>query len=144
MTSAKKQPREKTPAQKAEILSGVVPYLSVKNANDAAEFYVKAFGATEAYRHPVDDKGRTMHIHLYINNASVMLADFYPEHGFSYEKPQAFTLHLKVDDVDQWWKRATEAGAEVVMPLQEMFWGDRYGQVRDPFGVTWAMGAPAE
>lgn len=144
MANTKKQPRPKTPAQQAEVLGGVVPYLSVSNANDAAAFYAKAFGATEAFRHPLDDKGRTMHIHLHINKGSVMLADFYPEHGFAYERPQAFTMHLKVDDVDKWWKRATDAGAEIVLPPQEMFWGDRYGQLRDPFGVMWSMGAPAE
>ncbi len=55
---------------------------------------------------------------------------------------RGYTLHMKVDDVDFWWKRAVDAGAEVVLPLQRMFWGDRYGQLRDPFGVLWSMGQP--
>jgi uncharacterized glyoxalase superfamily protein PhnB len=83
-----------------------------------------------------------MHIHLYINNGSVMLGDAYPEHGYPLQAPQAFTLHLDVEDPDAWWNRAVEAGAEIVLPLQVMFWGDRYGQLRDPFGVLWSIGAP--
>ena len=124
------------------VLGGVAPYLSVSNAGAAADFYVKAFGAKEAVRMPPDDKGRYMHIHLVINGGSVMLADAFPDHGHPLETPAAFTLHLQVDDVDAWFERAAKAGAEVVMPLAEMFWGDRYGQLRDPFGVLWSMGMP--
>ena len=109
----------------------------------AADFYKRAFGAAEAYRHPLDDKGRTMHIHRYINGGSVMLSDFDPEHGHPEKAPQAFNLGLAVKDVDAWWKRAVDAGCEIAMPLEKQFWGDRYGQVRDPFGVTWALFAPA-
>jgi uncharacterized glyoxalase superfamily protein PhnB len=126
-----------------QVLGGVAPYLSVSNAGAAADFYVKAFGAREAIRMPPDDKGRYMHIHLVINGGSVMLADAFPDHGHPLETPAAFTLHLQVDDVDAWFERATKAGAEVVMPLTDMFWGDRYGQLRDPFGVLWSMGMPA-
>jgi PhnB protein len=124
-----------------EVLGGIAPYLFLSGATKAADFYKRAFGAKEVYRHPVDDKGRTMHIHLVINGGSVMLSDFYPEHGFAEKAPQAFNLHIQVDDVDAWWKRATDAGAEIAMPLQKQFWGDRYGQVRDPFGVTWSLAA---
>jgi uncharacterized glyoxalase superfamily protein PhnB len=125
-----------------EVLGGPVPYLQVDGAARAAEFYKRAFGAKEVFRYNVDDKGRTMHIHLHLNGGSLMLSDPYPEHGCALETPQAFTLHLKVDDIDAWWRRAVEAGATVLMPLQVMFWGDRYGQLRDPFGVRWSMGAP--
>ncbi len=125
-------------------LGGVVPYLSVGGAVTAAEFYKRAFEAEEVARHPVDDQGRTMHIHLYINGGSLMLSDPYPEHGHPLQTPQAFSLLLPVKDIDAWWKRAVDAGAEVVMPLQVMFWGDRYGQLRDPFGVLWAMNAPVK
>ena len=83
-----------------------------------------------------------MHIHLYINGASIMLSDAYPEYGHALEKPAGFSVVLPVDDIDAWWKRAVDAGSEVVMPVQEMFWGDLYGQIRDPFGVLWAMDAP--
>jgi uncharacterized glyoxalase superfamily protein PhnB len=126
----------------AEVRGGVVPYLVVDGAIKAAGFYVRAFGATEVARHPVDDQGRTMHVHLYVNGGSLMLSDAYPEHGCPLAAPQGFNLLLRVDDVEAWWRRAVEAGAEIVMPLQDMFWGDRYGQLRDPFGVTWGLGAP--
>ena len=125
------------------VLGGVVPYLAVDGASKASEFYQKAFGATVAAAIPPDESGRTMHIHLRINGGSVMLSDPYPEYGHPLNAPQAFNLHMQVDDVDAWWSRAVQAGAEIVLPLQEMFWGDRYGQLRDPFGVVWAMGAPS-
>jgi len=122
-----------------EVKGGVVAYLNVDGAMKAADFYQRALGALIAASHPPDEKGRTMHVHLYINDSSVMLCDFYPEHGHPPQKPQAFTMTLLVDDIDTWWRRAVEAGAEVVMPVADMFWGARYGQFRDPFGVTWAL-----
>jgi uncharacterized glyoxalase superfamily protein PhnB len=122
-----------------EVRGGVVAYLNVDGAIRAADFYQRALGAEIAASHPTDDKGRTMHVHLYINNSSVMLCDFYPEHGHPPQKPQAFTMTLMVNDIDAWWRRAVDAGAEVVMPIADMFWGARYGQFRDPFGVTWAL-----
>ena len=131
-------------ATQEEVLSGVVPYLTVGGAVKAAEYYAKAFGAKPAGIHPVDDKGRTMHVHLHINGGSVMLSDAYPEYGHPLREAQGYTMHMQVDDVQAWWDRAVAAGCEIVMPLQVMFWGDRYGQVRDPFGVLWSMGAPAE
>lgn len=130
--------------EKPAVLGGVVPYLLVDGAVKAAEFYARAFGAREVARHPVDDKGRTMHVHLYMNGGSVMLCDPYPEHGCPWQTPQGCTLHMSVDDVDAWWKRAVDAGAEITLPLQLMFWGDRYGQLKDPFGVLWSMSAPPD
>jgi PhnB protein len=129
-----------------KVLGGLTPYLSIDGAMKAAEFYQRAFGAEQVYAVPPDEKGRTMHIHLYINGSTLMLADFYPEHGHPAVTPQGFTmqLHLDADDIDAWWKRAVEAGCEVVMPLDVMFWGDRWGQLRDPFGVAWAMNAPVK
>jgi uncharacterized glyoxalase superfamily protein PhnB len=118
---------------------GLVAYLQVDGATRAAEFYSRAFGAEVAAAHPVDDKGRTMHVHLYINGTSLMMGDAYPEHGHPLQKAQGFSLMLPVNDIDSWWQRAIEAGCESVMPVQEMFWGDRYGQLRDPFGVLWAL-----
>jgi PhnB protein len=127
----------------APVLGGLVPYLTVDGAGKAADFYVKAFGAKEVARYPVDEKGRTMHIHLHINGSSLMLSDAYPEHGHPLQTPQSFNLTLQVKDIDSWWNRAMEAGASSVMPVQQMFWGDRYGQLRDPFGVMWSMNEPA-
>ncbi len=125
-----------------EARGGVVPYLQVDGATRAAAFYVRAFGATEAFRHPEDEHGRTMHVHLYVNGGSLMLGDAYPEHGVPHMPPQAFTLMLPVDDIDAWWARAVDAGCTIKVPLQKMFWGDRYGELKDPFGVSWSMNAP--
>ncbi len=120
-------------------LGGLTPYLAIDGATKAAEFYQKAFGAEQVFIVPPDDEGRTMHIHLYINGSSLMLSDGYPEHGCPAEKPQGFNLTLQVKDIDTWWQRAVDAGAQIVLPLQEMFWGARYGQLKDPFGVLWSL-----
>ncbi len=127
------------PPQLPPVSGGIVPYLAPSNAGQAADFYVKAFGAEILYRIAPDEQGRTMHIHLRINGNSLMLSDAYPEHGFPLEKPAAFTLHLQVDDVDRWFDRALAAGCEVMLPVQLMFWGDRYGQLKDPYGVSWSI-----
>lgn len=126
----------------APVLGGVFPYLAVSDASAAAAFYVAAFGAREVFRHPPDEQGRTMHIHLHVNGGSLMLSDPFPEHGYPQQPPQGYTLHMRVDDVDAWWRRAVDAGAEVALPLQRMFWGERYGQLRDRFGVDWSLSAP--
>lgn len=120
-------------------LGGVVPYLTVDGASRAARFYGEAFAAREVYRQPEDDQGRTMHIHLHVNGSSLMLCDAYPEYGRAAEKHGGYTLTLAVDDVDGWWARALGAGVGVIVPLERTFWGDRYGEVRDPFGVRWAI-----
>lgn len=124
------------------VKGGVVAYLSVDGALKAAEFYQRAFGAELAVAHPPDDKGRTMHVHLYVNGSSVMLSDPFPEHGHPHVAPQGFNLTLMVNDIDARFKRAIDAGATEVMRPTDMFWGDRYAQLRDPFGVLWAMNAP--
>ena len=80
-----------------------------------------------------------MHVHLYINGSSVMLSDAFPEHGCALQKPQGFNVTLIGRRHRYVVARAIDAGAEAVMPVAEMFWGDRYGQLRDPFGVLWAM-----
>ena len=125
-----------------DVLGGIVPYLTVDGATKAADFYAKAFDAREVFRQPPDEQGRTMHIHLYLNDSSLMLCDAYPEHGHTLSDHQGYTLHLKVTGIDRWWQRAIDAGCQIVLPLQEMFWGERYGQLRDPFGVLWSMSEP--
>lgn len=125
------------------VLGGVAPYLSVSDARAAAEFYKRAFGAEEVAAMPPDASGRTMHIHLRINGGSVMLSDAYPEHGCPLRTPQGITLHQQHENVRAAWAQAVEAGASVLMPLEVAFWGDRYGQLRDPFDVTWSLGGPA-
>ena len=124
------------------VLGGVAPYLFVSNAAAAAEFYAKAFGAKEVARAPADPQGRLIHVHLVINGGSVMLSDPYPEHGCPYVPAAGFSLMFPVKDVDSWWQRAVDAGCTAAMPPQDMFWGDRYAQAKDPFGVTWAFVGP--
>ena len=95
------------------------------------------------FRYPVDEKGRTMHIHLHINGSSVMLSDFYPEHGHPVKTPDAFNMTIMLKEgIDERFRRALDAGATEVLPVQDMFWGDRYGQLRDPYGVLWSMNQP--
>jgi uncharacterized glyoxalase superfamily protein PhnB len=134
---------EALPSQ-AKTRGGATAYLQVDGAAKAAEFYQRAFGAELAAMHPLDEKGRTMHVHLYVNGTTVMLSDFYPEHGVAKVAPAGFSMALHVDDIDAWWKRAVDAGATVVQPVSVMFWGDRYGSVKDPFGVSWAMNQPKD
>lgn len=124
-----------------QVKSGVSPYLTVDGAARASAFYQRAFAAQEVARMGGPD-GKFMHIHLCINGASVMLSDAYPEHGHPWVPPAGFSLTLDVDDADAWADRAIKAGAEVVNPVADMFWGARYGQVRDPFGVIWAFNTP--
>jgi len=126
-------------AGEVEVLGGVTPYLQLDGAEKAAEFYARAFDAMEMGRAPPDEKGRMMHVHLYLNGGSLMLCDPFPEHGYPAVRPQGYTLHLQVDDVDPVWKRAVDAGCEVAVPIQRMFWGHRYGVLRDPFGVMWSI-----
>jgi PhnB protein len=123
---------------------GITPYLTVKGAKAAVEFYQRAFDAVEFYRQPAEDGERLLHSHLGINGSSVMLSDDFPEFrgGAEAPPPSGVTLHLLVDDADRWFERAVEAGCTVTMPLADQFWGDRYGQVRDPFGHSWSIGAP--
>lgn len=124
--------------------SGLTPHLAIadKRASEAIDFYAKAFGAREQMRIPADDGVRLLHAHLLVNDASLMLHDEFPEYVSELSgKPDGVTLHLQVDDADAWFDRAVAAGASVVMPLDNMFWGDRYGQVKDPFGHQWSIGA---
>jgi uncharacterized glyoxalase superfamily protein PhnB len=123
-----------------QVKGGAAPYLFPSDATAAVAFYQKAFAAEEASRMPAQDGKRLMHAHLYINGGSVMLSDSFPEHGFPVQTPAAFQIHLQVDDADLWWNRAVAAGCAVTMPLETQFWGDRYGQVKDPFGFTWSIG----
>jgi PhnB protein len=126
----------------AAVKGGIVAYLCVEGAIKAGEFYKKAFAAQQVHLHPADEKGRTMHLHLHINDASLMMSDPYPEHGALYQPAAGFTLMLPVRDVDGWWRRAVDCGCEVRMKPENMFWGDRYAQCKDPFGVTWAFVGP--
>ena len=118
------------------VKGGVVAYLSIDGAAKAAEFYTRAFGAEIAMIQPVDEQGRTMHAHIYLNGSSIMLSDFYPEHGHPVVAPAAFNLMVPTNSIDADYQRAIDAGCTATMPPQNMSCG---GQLKDPFGVTWAM-----
>ncbi|HEX8602485.1 MAG TPA: VOC family protein [Pseudoduganella sp.] len=130
---------EKIPAD----MPGVTPHLVCRNAAAAIEFYKKAFGAVEQARMAVPDgSGKLMHAMVRIGGSPVMLADEFPEWGNlgPQDLPASpVTLHCYVDDVDSAFQRAIDAGATAKMPPQDMFWGDRYGVLRDPFGHSWSL-----
>ena len=127
--------------------SGLSPHLFVSNADAAIDFYKRAFGAHELSRHPAPDGKRIMHAALMVNGALLMLCDDFPEFREGQRStPEALggspvVLHLQVNDADSVFARAVQAGATVALPLQDQFWGDRYGQIKDPFGHTWSIGA---
>jgi PhnB protein len=130
-----------------EVQPAVLPHLIVDDAAAAIDFYVKAFGAVELGRVPGPD-GKLVHAALAINGSTVMLNDDFPEmSGGKSMTPKALggspvTIHLVVTDVDAKFQQAIDAGASVVMPVDDQFWGDRYGVLRDPFGHQWSMGQP--
>jgi PhnB protein len=130
-----------------EVQPSLSPNLVVDNAAAAIDFYVKAFGATEYGRVPHPD-GRLVHAALDINGSMVMLNDDFPDYNDGKSStPKALggtpvTIHLQVPDVEAAFARAVDAGATVVAPLEDQFWGDRYGMVRDPFGHQWSLGQP--
>jgi PhnB protein len=123
--------------------SGVTPYLSVDGARAAIDFYSKAFAAIEREALPTEKGDRLMHAQVDINGSPIFLSDFFPDYGYPPVAPQAFNLHIHVDDAQSWWDRAVAAGCTIVSPLKKEFWGDIYGQLRDPYGVTWAIGQKA-
>ena len=119
----------------------VTPHLVCAGAADAIEFYKKAFNATEEGRMP-GPGGKLMHAMIRINGSAVMLVDEMPEWGSFGPKAlrrSPVTIHLYVEDVDAVVKQAVAAGAKVTMPVADMFWGDRYGQLEDPFGHNWSV-----
>ena len=140
--TATKLPEEQKAASPAVPLKGgVVPYLMLDGTDQAIEFYKRALGAEEVGERSRMPDGRIMNSRVDINGGSVMLMDGMPDHGYPAVPPQGFNLHLQVDDADKWYNRAVESGCTVAMPIALQFWGDRYGQVKDPFGVIWAFGS---
>jgi len=118
---------------------GATPYLSIKGAADAIEFYKKAFGATETMRLTGPD-GRIGHAEITIGKAKIMLADEHPEIGFLSPRTLGGTpvaIHLYVEDVDALAAQAEAAGAKVLRPVADQFYGDRTGGFEDPFGHRW-------
>jgi uncharacterized glyoxalase superfamily protein PhnB len=120
----------------------ITPHLVVRDAARAIAFYCRAFGAAELYRNLAPDGKAIMHAELMLGDSRFLLHDEFPEQGLL--SPLAYlgtavTLHLYVDDVDAVFAAAVQAGAEVLMPLEDCFWGDRYGILRDPFGHRWSV-----
>ncbi|MBW7906690.1 MAG: VOC family protein [Phycisphaerae bacterium] len=123
---------------------GLIPHLVVDNAAKALEFYKKAFGAEPIMAMPAPD-GRIMHAEFTVGGRPIYLCDDFPEYcGGQPKTPTALkaspvTIHQYVRDCDAAIKRAADAGATVTMPASDMFWGDRYGKVTDPFGHEWSF-----
>ncbi len=124
---------------------GLIPHLVVNGGVKAVEFYTAALGAEEILRMPTPD-GRLMHASLKIGDAVLMLCDDFPEHCGGVSRapkgPSPVTLHLNVESADAAIAKAAAAGATVTMPATDMFWGDRYGQIVDPFGHSWSFSNP--
>lgn len=137
-----------TPAKKAipDCMHTLTPHIVCEGASDAIAFYRKAFNAEELTRLPAPG-GKVMHAAIRIGDSVVMLMDDFPEWGSLGPKAlkgSPVTLHLYVQDVDAAIKQAVAAGAQVTMPAADMFWGDRYGQVVDPFGHRWSIATHKE
>ena len=142
--AAKPKPAAKKAAAKTRpsaVLRTVTPHLICAGAAQAIEFYKKAFGAKVVMRLDGPD-GKVMHACVQIGDSAVMLADEFPSYGALGPKAlkgTPVTIHLVVDNADKFAARAVRAGASLRMPIQDMFWGDRYGQIEDPFGHRWAI-----
>ena len=120
----------------------ITAQLAIEGAEKAIDFYKKAFGAVEMGRMPGPDGKRLMHAMIRIGDSPVMLADAFPEMGGKGPKGlggSPVTVHLYVSDADKVFAQAVAAGATVTMPIADMFWGDRYGQLADPFGHRWSI-----
>lgn len=124
-----------------EGMNAITPHLVCAGAADAIEFYKKAFNAIEGGR-LAGPQGKLMHAMLRIGDSAIMLVDEFPEWGSFGPKSlkgSPVTIHLYVEDVDAAMARAVAAGAKITMPVADMFWGDRYGKLEDPFGHQWSV-----
>jgi uncharacterized glyoxalase superfamily protein PhnB len=125
----------------------ITPHITVRGAAAAIDFYKRAFGAEELLRNFGPDGESVMHCEMLLGDSRFFINEEYPEHGV--RSPAALngspiTLHLYVADVDAMYERAVRAGAEVLMPVEDQFWGDRYCIVRDPFGHRWSIASRLE
>lgn len=124
----------------------VTPYLTVRGADRAIDFYKRAFGAQEKFRMP-GPGGKIMHAEIQVGDSMIMLSEEFPEMGSL--SPQALNgspvgIFLYVEDVDAVFQQAVAAGAKPEMPPQDMFWGDRFGKLADPFGHKWQLATHKE
>ncbi len=143
----KKAKRAKTPKKTSKVspvprgIHTVTPHLVISGAAQALEFYKKAFGAKEARRETLPD-GKVMHAQIKIGDSTVFLADEFP--GSDMKSPTSAgttttTMHIYSKNVDKLWQQALDAGAKVAQPLNNQFWGERYGQLTDPYGHRWSV-----
>jgi PhnB protein len=124
----------------------VTPYLAVAGASDAIDFYTKVFGATERMRMPGPD-GKIGHAELQLGDALIMLADEFPEMGHLGPKAVGgtpVTISIYVEDVDDVFERALDEGSKELRPIENQFYGDRTGQLEDPFGHRWSVATHVE
>jgi PhnB protein len=124
----------------------ITPALSLDDAAGAIEFYKRALGAQERYRMPMAD-GKIAHAELQIGDSIVMLSDMFEQsHGITPKDAGGTTvsMFLYVDDCDNWFRRAVDAGATPTMEPEDQFWGDRFSRVRDPYGHDWAFATHVE
>lgn len=122
------------------------PYLTVRGAAEAIDFYQRAFGANELFRMP-GPNGKIMHAEIVIGNSHIMLADESAASGS--QAPPSLNgtpcgIFLYLEDVDKTFKQAVKAGAKETLPVQNMFWGDRFGRLTDPFGHKWMLATHVE
>jgi PhnB protein len=129
----------------------IIPHVVVKDAAKAIDFYKKVFGAKELYRNTVPgDESKIIHSVITIRTSKIMVVDEFPQMYDNKQSGQrvgspltiggnSVFLNMYFDDVDDIYKKATDEGASVVMPLSDVFWGDRYGQIKDPFGHIWEI-----
>lgn len=151
-------------SHKPEGFHTLTPHLVVKGASEAIAFYAKVFHAVETSRMAANamppmegDEGcasgvklspndtRLMHASIMIGDSLIMLCDEFPEFGQairSDEKQDRISLHMYVDNVDEVFNAAITAGCTLIMPVGDMFWGDRYGKLRDPYGIEWSLATP--
>ena len=124
----------------------LTPHMVIRNAAEAIDFYKTAFGAQELGRHMMPDGQLVMHATLKIGNSVLMIVDEFPEGqgcpgsvSPQTNKGTTVSLHLYVEDVDALYQQAVDAGCEPTMPPMDAFWGDRFGQVIDPYGHSWSI-----
>jgi PhnB protein len=125
-------------------MKGVIPYLAMNgSAGAAADFYARAFGATDLGRMPLEDApGKFMHVQVVINGGALMMTDYSMSSATDAPPMASGHLQLVVGDGQMWWDRAVAAGCTVEAPYERQFWGDDWGLLRDPFGIRWAVLTP--
>jgi PhnB protein len=124
----------------------ITPHLVVRGVADAGAWYSRAFGADELLRNAAPDGERIMHCEMLLGDSRFFVVDEFPGAAWSPQSlgASSVTLHLYVEDVDALFERAVAAGAEVILPVADQFWGDRYGMLRDPFGHRWSIASRIE